>query len=298
MPNPLPFTSAPFSAAIEQTVSSYLGQVWCIEEFHDLHDLSSHPAAILSDGNDSVFAKLSDAANGLEQLEVEVAGLRRLSQLAQVSVPTVIGLVECAGGVVMLQEAVQSVERSDEQWRQIGRTLATIHRVKGKRFGSESQGYFGPLYQDNRPLDDWATFFAERRLWPRLMSAIDAGHLPSQLIRQIEKLITRLPDLCGPRVEPTLLHGDAQQNNFISTPTGAVVIDPAVYYGNPEIDLAYVDYFQPVPDDLFAGYQESRPIDPGFWERRALWRIYAHLAIVTLDESWLPQLQTAIQKYL
>lgn len=292
------FLNEPYRLSIEQTVVRHIGRSWRIEQFHDLHDLSSHPAAILSNGSYSVFAKLSDAANGLEQLEVEVAGLRTLSQLAQVAVPTVIGLVECAGGVVMLQEAVQSVERSAEQWRQIGRTLAAIHSVNGKRFGSDSHGYFGPLYQDNRPLDDWATFFAERRLWPRLISAIDAGHLPSQLIRQIEKLITRLPDLCGPRVEPTLLHGDAQQNNFISTPTGAVVIDPAVYYGNPEIDLAYVDYFQPVPDDLFAGYLESQPIDPGFWERRDLWRIYAHLAIVTLDASWLPQVQAAVQKYL
>lgn len=298
MQNHLPFLDEPLRTRIEQTVSQHLGRHWQIADFHDLHDLSSHPAAILSDGSYSVFAKLSDAANGLEQLEVEVAGLRTLSQLAQVAVPTVIGLVECAGGIVMLQEAVQSVERSVEQWRQIGRTLAAIHSVKGKRFGLESQGYFGPLYQDNRPLDDWATFFAERRLWPRLISAIDAGHLPSETTRQLERLIARLPELCGPTVEPTLLHGDAQQNNFISTPTGAVVIDPAVYYGNPEIDLAYVDYFQPVPDDLFAGYLESQPIDPGFWERRDLWHIYAHLAIVTLDENWLPQLQAAVQKYL
>ncbi len=65
-------------------------------------------------------------------------------------------------------------------------------------------------------------------------------------------------------------HGDAQQNNFISTDRGAVVIDPAVYYGNPEMDLAYVDYFQAVPDDVLDGYRDELPIDAGFRERRDL----------------------------
>jgi protein-ribulosamine 3-kinase len=79
------------------------------------------------------------------------------------------------------------------------------------------------------------------------------------------------------------LHGDASQNNFISTGTGAVVIDPAVYFGHPEMDLAYLDYFQPVPPDVFEGYQEELPFDPGFWERRALWRVWGYLAVITVE---------------
>jgi protein-ribulosamine 3-kinase len=71
------------------------------------------------------------------------------------------------------------------------------------------------------------------------------------LIQPLERLVSRLPELCGPDMVPTLLHGDAQQNNFISSKRGTVVIDPAVYFGHPEMDLAYVDYFQPVPDDVF-----------------------------------------------
>jgi len=63
-----------------------------------------------------------------------------------------------------------------------------------------------------------------------------------------------------------------------------MVIDPAVYYGNPEIDLAYVDYFEPMPDDVFAGYREEMPIDPGFPERRELWRVSAYLAAVQVEE--------------
>lgn len=61
------------------------------------------------------------------------------------------------------------------------------------------------------------------------------------------------------------------------------MIDPAVYYGHPEMDLAYIDFFAPVPAAFFAGYQEIAPINPGFVARRDLWRIPAWLAMVEVD---------------
>ena len=284
---------------VEQIVSEYKKKRWEVKQFRDMNEFSSHPSAILSDGTYSVFIKFSKAANGLEQFEIELAGLRLLSELSGVLTPTPIGNLAVDGGVIMVLEAVHAVDRTPGQWRQIGQSLAQIHRIKGKQYGLEAHNYFGPLYQDNRPTSDWSTFYAERRLLPRLMGAINSGNMPTTAIQRVEKLISRLPELCGPEVEPSLLHGDAQQNNFISAEAGAVVIDPAVYYGNPEIDLAYIDYFQPVPDDVFIGYAEELPIDPGFSERRDLWRVYGYLAAVEVEgPSHLGKLTNAVQKYL
>lgn len=78
-----------------------------------------------------------------------------------------------------------------------------------------------------------------------------------------------------------------------------MVIDPAVYFGNPEIDLAYIDYFQPVPDEVFAAYREGMPIEPGFTSRRNLWRISAYLAAVEVEgRQHLDKLVDAVQGYL
>jgi fructosamine-3-kinase len=163
----------------------------------------------------------------------------------------------------------------------------------------ETHGFFGQLPQDNRPLPSWPAFYAERRLRPFMRLAVAAGNLPPAVARQVETLIARLPDLCGPEPAPRLLHGDAQQNNFISSAAGAVVIDPAVYYGHPEMDLAMVDYFEPVPADLFDAYREVRPIDPGFAERRDLWRIAGYLGCVAVDgAAYLEALTRALQRYL
>jgi fructosamine-3-kinase len=284
---------------VERAVSEHLGRQWTAETARDVSDYACHHAAILSNGTYAVFAKFSEADNGLEQFEIELAGLQLLSKLARVLIPTPIGIIAVPGGCILVLEAVKAVERAPRHWREIGQTLARIHRVRSDRFGLERDGYIGPLYQDNRLTTDWQTFYAERRLVPALKLAVDSGNLPQAVARQVETLVPRLPELCGPDVTPTLLHGDAQQNNFISTEEGAVVIDPAIYFGNPEMDLAFVDYFQPVPDDLFGGYREELPIDPGFWERRDLWRVWGYLAAVTVEGAvHLGKLTGALQTYV
>ncbi len=281
---------------IERIVSAHLGREWRVSGAQDMADFACHPAAILSDGAYPVFAKFSDAADGQQQFKVELAGLAYLAAAAGVTTPTALGVFLVPGGCVLVFKAVPEVERSGRHWRHIGQTLARIHKVKGTQFGFERNGYFGPLPQDNTPATDWPTFYTERRLGPGLRLAVDSGNLPAGLARRVERIIARLPALCGPVVTPTLLHGDAQKNNFISTEAGAVVIDPAVYFGHPEMDLAVVDCFEPVPEALFAGYQDELPIDPGFWGRRGLWRIWEYLAAVAVEGApYLGRLADAMQ---
>ena len=61
------------------------------------------------------------------------------------------------------------------------------------------------------------------------------------------------------------------------------MVDACPYFGHPEIDIAHVDYFQSVPEELFDGYREVLLIDAGFAGRRKLWRLYAYLAMITVD---------------
>ena len=83
-----------------------------------------------------------------------------------------------------------------------------------------------------------------------------------------------------------------------------MLVDPAPYFGHPEIDLALLGYFQPVPRDVFDGYTEVRPIDDGFPERRELWRMFAYLAVVAVDgttpfgRAFFSRLDQAIGRYI
>lgn len=298
-PGPIRWLTPLLRDAVETKVAAHLGRSWTIRDEWDYSEFACHRCAVVFDGSFKVFFKYSEVAHAPEQFDVELSGLRTLAEKAGVLIPQPVGIVSIDAGTLLIMAAVESVERGPRQWREIGRTLARIHQVKGTTHGFESDGFWGPLHQDNTPTSDWPTFFRDRRLLPLLRTAIDSGNLPSPFASQVEKLASRLPDLCGLSVAPTLLHGDAQQNNFISTEEGCYVIDPAAYYGHPEMDLALLDSFQPIPNEVFDGYSEEMPIDPGFWERRNLWRIPLYLAAVALEgPDHLNKLTGTLGKYL
>jgi fructosamine-3-kinase len=297
-------------AEIERAASQHLGRRWVSQGLTDLAERSSHPCAILHGQPFSVFAKLG--RNARDQFEAELDGLRLLTQSAGILIPVPIatGLVDLADASLLLFEALPErlpVRRTDRDWAEIGRALATLHQITNPRFGLTRQGFFGPLPQDNRPVTSnrCTDFFAQRRILPLLRTAVDSGNLPADLARGVARiaerlLAERLPVLVGPEPRPSLMHGDAQQNNFISTARGAVVIDASPYFGHPEIDLAQVDFFRPVPAGLFDAYRETAPIDKGFADRRDLWRLPTHLAIVAVDgsPSHIALLADAIRRYV
>ena len=298
-------------AAVQQAASAHRGPRWAGTGFTDVSDRAAHPCGIFHGTPFPVFAKLSTAPGAAAQFTAELAGLRLLHDLAGVMVP-----VPVADGVIpvppsahlLLSEALPERlpgARTPADWRAIGRALATLHGVTSPEFGLSRNGYFGPLRQDNTPAhaNRWTTFYAERRLLPHLRLATDSGHLPATLAAGIERIIARLPALAGPEPRPALLHGDAQQHNFVSTPAGAVLVDPAPYFGHPELDLALLGYFHPVPQHVFDGYTELRPIDAGFPERRELWRLFAYLAVLSVaggtpfGRQFLPRLDQAVTSY-
>lgn len=284
---------------LERAVSEYIGSAWTIAHITDLSDMACHPCAIASDNAFAVFMKYGAEPEAIQQFEVEVAGLQYLSQHAGVLTPPAIGIVPLEDGTVFIMEALHIVERTPLHWRDIGATLARIHGVVAEQCGFSTHGFAGPLLLDNTLTHDWVSFYGERRLWPRLQLALSSGHLPVSVASQVETVIRRLPELCASAITPSLLHGDAQQNNFVTTPHGTFVIDPAIYYGHHESDVALLDSFQPVPDEVFAGYTEHIPLDTGFSERRNLWRIPLYLAAVALEgPCHLQRLTNALQGYL
>jgi fructosamine-3-kinase len=297
-------------AGIELAASAHRGRPWAWTGFTELDDLASHPCGVFHGEPFSVFAKLGVTPPAAGQFAAELSGLNLLHDLAPVMTPVPVGpgVIGLRAGALLLFEALPERppgERSAQDWRSIGHALAALHQVHADRHGLATGGFFGPFAQDNRPVSasTWADFYAERRLVPYLRSAAASGHLPPDLAAGVEHVVNRLPSLCGPEPVPSLLHGDAQQHNFLSTPAGAVVIDPAPYFGHPEVDLALLDYFDPVPRDVLDAYRDLRPIDDGFPRRRELWRLFAYLAIITVAppgpfrRQYLARLASAVRTY-
>jgi fructosamine-3-kinase len=72
-----------------------------------------------------------------------------------------------------------------------------------------------------------------------------------------------------PQERPALLHGDLWKGNLVSGPDGeAWAVDPAVYYGHREMDIAMTRLFGGFDDAFYTAYNEALPMERG-WEERA-----------------------------
>jgi protein-ribulosamine 3-kinase len=303
--------------AVEQAATRHLGRAWEHAGFTDLNYRATHPCGIFTGTPFSVFAKLDTSPAGEEQFTAELSGLSLIRSRTAVATPVPVagGVIVTSTGTLLLSEALPERDAASGQaadsrapgdYAAIGRALAGLHQARGETFGlAEFDGFYGPLPQCNRPVGSgrWADFYAERRVLPMLRLAVDSGYLPAGLARGVERVVAQLPARCGPDPVPALLHGDAQQNNFVSTSGGAVVVDVAPYFGHPEADLALVDIYSPVGPALLRAYAEGAPVDSGFAGRRELWRLPGYLAAIAVagasafGRSFLPRLDGAIRQY-
>lgn len=100
-----------------------------------------------------------------------------------------------------------------------------------------------------------------------------------ELLEQTEGL---LDDSAGD--SPALLHGDLWSGNFYAGPGGEpVIIDPAVYRGAGEVDLAMMELFGSFPHRFREGYEGLRSMPPEYAAfRRDLYQLYYLLVHVNL----------------
>ena len=151
-------------------------------------------------------------------------------------------------------------------------------------WGWARANFIGSLPQDNRPAATWAGFWAERRFRPQLEMARAAGREAGPST-EWEMLFDRLPELLAPAEDdrPSLLHGDLWGGNVHSAAGEPALIDPAVYRGHREADLAMAELFGGFDARFHAAYAEAWPLLPGYREaRRAIYQLYYLLVHVNL----------------
>jgi protein-ribulosamine 3-kinase len=163
-----------------------------------------------------------------------------------------------------------------------GAELAKLHQTTAPKFGLETDNYIGSLPQSNRMHNDWQDFFSKERIKPQLKMAIDSGKMDRSLLAHWDRLASRLDELLPP-TKPSLIHGDLWGGNYLFDSTGkATLIDPAVYYGHSEMDLAFSKMFGGFSGDFYEGYESVAPLEPGFSERVPIYNLYPLLVHVNL----------------
>jgi len=231
----------------------------------------------------------------------EARGLAFLQEARALRIPRVLGhAAEGERPSFLLLEFIPSARPRKGFDEELGRGLAALHRTGVPSFGFSSSNFIGRLPQSNRAHASWAEFYRAERLEPQLRLAREQGRASSVLERDFERLFGRLPDLVGDREPPARLHGDLWSGNLHIDETGApCLIDPAVYGGHREIDLAMMRLFGGFSARVFAAYQEAFPLAPGHAARVPLYQLYPLLVHVNLfGGSYIGSVQTALAQYV
>jgi fructosamine-3-kinase len=228
------------------------------------------------------FVKLNQASQ-IEMFEAEALGLKQMLETQTIRVPKPL----CSGiagdsAYIAMEWLEFGGSGNTKAWEEMGRKLAAMHQAnspqpalnKGegkKAFGWNCNNTIGSTPQINTWTSDWVEFFTEHRLGYQFQLARRrGGHFPLQ-----DKLLASVETLLNHQPQPSLVHGDLWGGNAAITTSGEpVILDPATYVGDREVDIAMTELFGGFPAAFYHGYNEVWSLDDGYKQRKTVYNLY------------------------
>jgi fructosamine-3-kinase len=260
-------------------------------------DINEAYQIALADGR-RLFAK-ANARSPRGMFAAEARGLAWLDGAHALRIPNVVAVsrVDDAQQFLVLELVATGPPARDFDER-LGRGLAALHRAGAPGFGLDHDNFIGRLPQSNATAASWAELYRARRLEAQLQLATDAGLATPRMRRGFDRLFGALEELVGPPEPPARLHGDLWGGNLLCDELGApCLIDPAVYGGHREMDLAMMRLFGGFGARVFAAYQEAWPLADGHRERVALYQLYPLMVHLNLfGGGYLGSVEAALER--
>jgi len=206
----------------------------------------------------------------------EANGLKELAKAHCIRIPQVIAVEDD----FLLLEYISQGNRSKHFFEEFGQNLAQLHRFQSDKFGFYEDNYIGATPQPNIPNKeeekDWVAFYFNKRLLYQYKLAEKNGYVTPRMKSSFLKLESRIDSILkGSEEPPCLLHGDLWGGNYLCDENGkAVLIDPAVYYGHREADLAMTKLFGGFTEDFYNSYNRAYPLPDGWQYRENIYKLY------------------------
>lgn len=289
--------------ALEALISSYFGTKWHVQSEKD--SSGRRKATLLAGPGHTVFVKYTNPPHALSKARCEAEALRRMASVPGVRTPDVIGCIEMpAGRAALVLKAVDArdpASATSADWEMVAGMVAALHRTTDTHFGLDHDNFIGDFDQTNTRSSSWNWFFAECRLKPMLNRLKESGEANAHELDLLWRFVNDEESLPTAPVAPSLLHGDLWPGNVLFDERGAVLIDPAVSFGNREMDLAFGQMSPHLrfPDAFYARYESLAPLQPGHERRARLWQLWPLLAHVIQDGrgKWMPRVLESVKRY-
>ncbi len=181
-----------------------------------------------------------------------------------------------------------------------GQNLAKLHQKTAPKFGFANTTPIGPISQPNQETSSWLEFFKQKRLMHMAVTAYEKEVLPAHIFERLQAFCENLENYLEEPEKPSLIHGDIWGGN-VMVHQGQLTgfIDPAIYYADKEIELAFTQMFSTFGHDFFKGYQAITPLEPAFFKERIdIYNLYPTLVHVHLfGNSYVPPIDLTLNKF-
>lgn len=302
----------PHYTSLAQALVSLFGNSVAITQTDRLSggDINKAYALTINTG-DRIFMKANSKSNA-DFFTAKATGLSAIASTKTIATPEILCTGtddgEDVGYSFLLLKFIKSAKARDDYWEVLGQELAALHKADTKvlwpdsiscdSFGFFQDNFIGARPQVNTPCPSWISFFRDNRLAPQFKAA-DSYFSPEDR-NKTTKLLDNLDKFLLEPAHPSLLHGDLWNGNVMCGPLGkAILIDPAVYIGHAEADLAMTQLFGGFPQKFYDAYLESNPIESGYEDRRDLYNLYQLLNHLNLfGPTYLGPVLSIVDEYV
>ncbi|WP_027138724.1 fructosamine kinase family protein [Gaetbulibacter saemankumensis] len=246
-------------------------------------DISS--AFVISTINHSYFLKINSSENALQLFQSEVNGLKSIQSTNTISTPKVFHCDIYHDYAFLVLEYIETKSATNSDFELLGTQLADLHNSFTEDFGLDQNNFIGNLPQSNATHETWVEFYIKERLKPQLDLAVKKNLLkPSEY--PSENRIFETLELLLNNLKPSLLHGDLWSGNYLISKDGIpYLIDPAVYYGHNEVDIAMTKLFGGFGNSFYQAYYSIHPTNEYSNARMDIYQLYYLLVHLNLFGS-------------
>ena len=263
-------------ASVEEAVARRFGSEVTVKGRRGVGGGSINRTGTIELSNGVTLFLKENSRDHKDLFKAEAAGLEALRAAEGPRVPEPVALFEDGRNQYLLMEAIPQGRKSGDFFFRFGRELARLHETnKTEAFGFSMDNHIGSTPQKNPWTGSWVEFYGEHRLRFQIGLARRKGLADGSMEKGVERIIEKLDSLLPEPEHPALLHGDLWGGNYMVDEQGEpVLIDPAVYYGHREADLAMTELFGGFRPEFYRAYDEAYPLQPGYKGRVDLYNLY------------------------
>jgi len=282
--------------ALVDYLSNLIGEK--ISDFNPISGGDISSAFLLRTSKNQYFLKVNSGDTAQTMFLREMSGLKAISKTNTIKTPKVVKCGAFNDLSFLLLEYIERKNPSNNDFELLGSQLALLHKVTKNEFGFEEDNFIGSLPQSNQKNNNWIDFYLEERIIPQIQFALSNNLLSSKDVpsrQSMNKVCKEFFD----DISPSLLHGDFWSGNFLIASDGTpYLIDPAVYYGHHEVDIAMSKLFGGFGTPFYKAHQEHFQFDGLTDGRIELYQLYYLLVHLNLfGSSYIGSVNKILFKY-